>query len=43
MPGKDVMPDTIRQELMERARDLGVQGRSRTSKEELAAAIARRQ
>jgi cation transport regulator ChaB len=40
--GVDVLGHT-RRELLERARDLGVDGRSRMTKEELAAAIARRQ
>jgi cation transport regulator ChaB len=40
--GVDVEGNT-RAELYERARDLGVHGRSRMSKQELAAAIARRQ
>lgn len=40
--GVDVEGNT-RQELYERARDLGVPGRSRMSKQELAQAIARRQ
>jgi len=40
--GVDVFGNS-KQELLERARDLGVKGRSRMSKEELAEAIARKQ
>jgi hypothetical protein len=40
--GVDVMGNT-REQLMERARDLGVKGRSRMKKTELAEAIARKQ
>ena len=40
--GVDVMGNT-RDQLMERARDLGVKGRSRMKKTELAQAIARKQ
>jgi cation transport regulator ChaB len=40
--GVDVLGHS-REELVRRARDLGIRGRSRMTKEELAAAIARRQ
>lgn len=40
--GVDVLGHT-REELMQRARDLGVSGRSRMTKKDLAAAIARKQ
>jgi len=40
--GVDVLGST-KEELLERARDLGIRGRSRMSKEELGRAIARKQ
>jgi hypothetical protein len=47
MPGRKSLPDTTlkrsREELHERAKRLDIEGRSRTSKKELARALARNQ